>query len=163
LNVEDTCSENQTRRIKQWHHYRKWHYISFIAGLVPNTALIVIFIVEGNILAFDSNYFLRYFTYAVLIGVPLVYRTLVKITLIGKPTKMDERHRLIMERSSRTQWLAVIFSLAAWIISLTEIYREQDQAPIAFLSLIFISVLIISTLAQSLGILLGYWRMNRNG
>ena len=68
-----------------------------------------------------------------------------------------------MERSSRIQWLAVIFSLVAWTISLTEVYREQGQVPIAFLNLIFVSILIISVLAQSLGILIGYWRMNRNG
>jgi len=142
---------------------QKMALYSFIAGLVPTIALVIIFIIEGNILAFDSNDSLRYFTYAVLIGVPLIYLTLVKITLIGKPTKMDERDRIIMERSSRTQWLAVIFSLAAWTISLTEIYREQGQVPIAFLSLIFLSILIMSTLAQSLGILLGYWSMNRNG
>ena len=56
-----------------------------------------------------------------------------------------------------------IFSLVAWMITLTEIYREPHQVPVVFLTLIFISVLIISILAQSLGILLGYWRMNRNG
>jgi hypothetical protein len=100
--------------------------------------------------------------YAVLIGVPLVYLILVNLTL-RKPTQVDERDRLIIERSSRAQWLAVIFSLVAWTIALTEIYRDQGQVPIAFLNLIFMSTLIISTLAQSLGILLGYWRMNRNG
>ena len=49
------------------------------------------------------------------------------------------------------------------MITLTEVYREPRQVPVVFLSLIFMSVLIISILAQSLGILLGYWRMNRNG
>jgi hypothetical protein len=49
------------------------------------------------------------------------------------------------------------------MIALTEIYQEPRQVPVVFLTLIMISTLIISVLAQSLGILLGYWRMNRNG
>ena len=105
---------------------------------------------------------MRYITYAALIGVPLAYLILIDLTL-RKPTQLDERDRLIMLKSGRIQWLAVIFSLVAWMIILTEIYREPRQVPVVFLTLIFISVLIISILAQSLGILLGYWRMNRDG
>lgn len=135
---------------------------SFVIGLVLTIALIAVLVAQGDITAFDRDPNLRLIMYAVLIGVPVVYLILVNITL-RKPTQVDERDRLIIERSSRAQWLAVIFSLVAWTIALTEIYRDQGQVPIAFLNLIFISTLIISTLAQSLGILLGYWRMNRNG
>ena len=135
---------------------------SFVIGLVLTIALIAVLVAQGDITAFDKDPNLRLIMYAVLIGVPVVYLILVNITL-RKPTQVDERDRLIIERSSRAQWLAVIFSLVAWTIALTEIYRDQGQVPIAFLNLIFISTLIISTLAQSLGILLGYWSMNRNG
>lgn len=135
---------------------------SFVIGLVLTIALIAILVAQGDITAFDRDPNLRLIMYAVLIGVPVVYLILVNITL-RKPTQVDERDRLIIERSSRAQWLAVIFSLVAWTIALTEIYRDQGQVPIAFLNLLFISTLIISTLAQSLGILLGYWSMNRNG
>jgi len=135
---------------------------SFIIGLVITVALIAVLLAQGDITAFDRDPNLRLIMYAVLIGVPLVYLILVNLTL-RKPTQVDERDRVIIERSSRAQWLAVIFSLVAWTIALTEIYRDQRQVPIAFLNLIFMSTLIISTLAQSLGILLGYWRMNRNG
>jgi hypothetical protein len=135
---------------------------SFVIGLIVTVALISVLVVQGDITAFDKNPNLRLIMYAVLIGVPLIYLILVNLTL-RKPTQVDERDRLIIERSSRAQWLAVIFSLVTWTIALTEIYRDQGQVPIAFLNLIFMSTLIISTLAQSLGILLGYWRMNRNG
>jgi len=135
---------------------------SFVIGLVLTITLIAVLVSRGDITAFDSDPNLRLIMYAVLIGVPLIYLILVNITL-RRPTQVDERDRLIIERSSRAQWLAVIFSLVAWTIALTEIYRDQGQVPIAFLNLIFMSTLIISTLAQSLGILLGYWRMNRNG
>jgi len=136
--------------------------ISFLIGITFTIALVVVFILEGDITAFNSDETLRWITYAALIGVPLTYLILIDLTL-RKPTQLDERDRLIMLRSGRVQWLAVIFSLAAWMITLTEIYREPRQVPVVFLTLIFMSILIISILAQSLGILLGYWRMNRNG
>ena len=135
---------------------------SFIIGLVLSVALIVVLVAQGDITAFDRNPNVRYVMYAVLIGVPLVYGILCDITL-RKPRQIDERDRLIIERSSRAQWLAVIFLLVAWTITLTEIYHDERQVPVAFLTLIFVSALIISPLAQSLGILIGYSRMNRNG
>jgi uncharacterized membrane protein len=135
---------------------------SFVIGLVLTIVLIVVFVAQGDITAFERDPNLRLIMYAVLIGVPLIYLILVNLTL-RKPTQLDERDRLIIERSSRAQWLAVIFTLVAWTIALTEIYRDQGQVPIAFLKLIFTSTLIISALAQSLGVLVGYWEMNRNG
>ena len=135
---------------------------SFVIGLVFTITLIAVLVAQGDITAFDRDPNLRLIMYAVLIGVPLIYLILVNLTL-RKPTQVDERDRLIIERSGRAQWLAVIFSLVAWTITLSEIYRDQGQVPIAFLNLIFMSTLIISVLAQCLGILLGYWSMNRNG
>jgi hypothetical protein len=135
---------------------------SFIIGLVLTMALIALFVAQGDITAFERDQNLRLITYAVLIGVPLIYLILVNLTL-RKSTQLDERDRLIIERSSRVQWLAVIFTLVVWTIALTEVYRDQGQVPIVFLKLIFTSTLIISALAQSLGVLVGYWEMNRNG
>jgi hypothetical protein len=135
---------------------------SFITGFVLVSALIIVLVIQGDITAFDRDQNVRYFMYAVLIGVPLIYGILCDLTL-RKPKQVDERDRLIIERSSRTQWLAVIFLLVAWTLALTEIYHDERQVPVAFLTLIFVSALIISPLAQSLGILLGYWRLNRNG
>lgn len=136
--------------------------LTFLIGLVFTVALILVFLLEGDITAFNRDETLRWITYAALIGVPLTYLVLIDITL-RKPTQLDERDRLILLGAGRAQWLVVIFSLVAWVITLTEIYREPRQLPVVFLTLIFISTLIISILAQSLGILLGYWRMNRNG
>jgi hypothetical protein len=131
-------------------------------GLVFVIALAVVFILESDVTAFENDETLRWFFYAALIGIPLTYLILIDMTL-RQPTQLDERDRSIMEKSGRVQWLAVILSLAAWMIVLTEVYREQRQVPVVYLTLIFISTLIISVLAQSLGILLGYWRMNRYG
>jgi nicotinamide riboside transporter PnuC len=135
---------------------------SFFIGLALTTALVAVLVSRGSVSALESDLNLRLILYAVLIGVPLIYLVLVYLTL-RKPTQFDERDRLIIERSSRAQWLAVIFTLVVWTIALTEIYRDQGQVPIVFLNLIFMSTLIIGTLAQSLGILVGYWEINRNG
>lgn len=141
---------------------QKRAFYSFIVGLIITITFIAVLAVQGDITAFDRDPNLRLIMYVILIGIPLVYLILVNLTL-RKPAQIDERDRLIIERSSRVQWLAVILSLVAWTIALTEIYRDTEQVPIVFLNLIFMSTLIISTLAQSFGVLMGYWRMNRGG
>jgi ABC-type amino acid transport system permease subunit len=135
---------------------------SLVIGLVLTAGFIGVLIAQGDITAFDRDPTLRMIMYVVLIGVPLVYLALVNLTL-RKPAQIDERDRLIIDRASRAQYLAVLFSIVAWTIALTEIYRYQRQVPVAFLNLILISTLVISSLAQSLGILLGYGRLNRGG
>jgi hypothetical protein len=86
----------------------------------------------------------------------------VNLTL-RKPKQIDERDRLIIAKAPRVQYLAVLFSLVAWTIVLTEAFRDQGQVPIIYLTLIMISTLIISTIAQSAGILIGYGRSVSNG
>jgi len=68
-----------------------------------------------------------------------------------------------MAKAPRVQYLAILFTMVAWVVVLTETFREQGQAPIIYLTLIMISTLIISTIAQSAGILIGYWRGGQNG
>lgn len=135
---------------------------SLIIGLVFAVALIVVFLVKGDVTTFDEDPEFRFIVYALWIGVPLVYLILVNLTL-RKPEQIDERDRLIMEQAPRIQFLAVLFSLAAWVIVLTEVFRDQGQVPTIYLTLIMISTLIIGTIAQSLGILIGYWRGVSNG
>jgi len=138
---------------------RAWY--SLAIGLALAIALIGVFIAKGDVTTFDEDLGFRLIVYALWIGVPLAYLIVVNLTL-RKTGQVDERDRLIMGRAPRIQWLAVIFSLAAWIIVLTELYWDQGQVPVIYLTLIFISTLIVSALAQSLGILIGYWSMGRN-
>jgi len=126
-------------------------------GIVFAIALIVVFIVKGDVTTFDEDLGFRLIVYALWVGVPLAYLIVVNLTL-RKPGQVDERDRLIMGRAPKVQLLAVIFSLVAWVIVLTELYWDKGQVPVVFLTLIMISTLIISTLAQSIGILIGYWR-----
>ena len=85
---------------------------SFIIGLVLTIALVAVLVTRGSVTAYESDLSLRLIMYAVLIGVPLVYLVLVYLTF-RKPTQIDERDRIIIERSSRARWLAVIFLLVA--------------------------------------------------
>ncbi len=130
---------------------------SLVIGVVFAIALIVVFIAKGDVTTFDEDLGFRLIVYALWVGVPLAYLIVVNLTL-RKPGQVDERDRLIMERAPRIQFLAVLFSLGAWVIVLTELYRYKGQVPVIYLTLIMISTLIISTIAQSLGILIGYWR-----
>jgi uncharacterized membrane protein len=129
---------------------------SLVIGVVCAVALIGIFIAKGDVTTFDEDLGFRLVVYALWIGVPLAYLIVVNLTL-RKPGQVDERDRLIMERAPRIQFLAVLFSLAAWVIVLTEVFSDQGQVPVIYLTLIMISTLIIGTIAQSLGILIGYW------
>ncbi len=135
--------------------------LSLLIGLVLAAALAAVFIIKGDVAAFDEDGGFRLIIYAVLIGVPMVYLILVDFTL-RKPTQIDERDRRIMDKAPKAQLVAIYFSLGAWVIALTEVYRDSGQIPVIFVTLILISILIISSLAQSLGILIGYWMMNKN-
>jgi len=135
---------------------------SLIIGLALAGLLITVLVRQGDITIFHRNPSLRLIMYFVMVGVPLIYVALVGRSL-REPRQVDERDKAIIERSAWTPWLATILSLVAWTIALTEAYWDQGQVPVAFLNLILVSVLIISSLAQSFGILLGYWRMNRDG
>jgi len=139
---------------------RAWYGLAI--GVVFAIALLAVFIVKGGISTFNEDTGFRVIINILWVGGLIANLIIVNLTL-RKPGLVDERDKLIMERSPRFQWLAVVFSLVAWMIALTEIYWEQGQIPVIFLYLIFMSVLIISTLAQSIGILIGYWRMDRNG
>ena len=127
-------------------------------GVVLAIALIMVFILKGDVTTFDEDQGFGLIVYALWIGVPLAYLIIVNLTL-RKPEQIDERDRLIMAKAPRVQYLSVLFSLVAWVIVLTELYWDKGQVPVIYLTLIMISTLIISTIAQSAGILIGYWRM----
>jgi hypothetical protein len=136
--------------------------ISLFIGITLTITLVVVFVTR-DINTFATDLVFRLIVYALWIGVPVVYLLLINLTRLSKLKQVDERDRLIMDRAPKIQWLAVIFTLAAWYIILNEVYWNQGQLPVVYLTLIFISILVVSSLAESLGILIGYWRMNRNG
>ena len=136
--------------------------ISLLMGLALAIALVVVFVTR-DINAYATDLGFRLIVYALWIGVPVVYLLLMNLTRLSKSKQIDERDKLIKDRAPKIQWLSVIFTLVVWYIILNDLYWDQGQLPVVYLTFIFISTLIISTLAESLGILIGYWSMNRNG
>ena len=124
-------------------------------------AIILVFISQGGAAKWDTDADFRLIMDGMWVGGLILYWWLFS-SLDHRPDQFDERDKTIIDRASKVQWWAVILSLVAWVIGLSEHYHAQGQIPVIFLSLIFFSTLIASTLAQSVGILFGYWRMNRN-
>ena len=139
---------------------RAWYGLAI--GVVFAIALLLVFLMKGGISTFNEDQGFRIIVNILWVG-GLVANLIIVNLPLRKPGLVDERDRLIMDRAPRIQWLAVVFSLVAWTIALTEIYWDAGQIPVIFLYLIFMSILIISTLAQSAGILIGYWRIDRYG
>ena len=136
---------------------RAWY--SLATGVAFAIALIVVLIAKNDVTTFDDDLSFRLTVYALWIGTPLAYLIIMNLTL-KKPGQVDERDKGIMERAPKVQYLAVLFSLVAWVIVVTEIFGDQG-VPVIYLTLIMISTLIISTIAQSVGILIGYRRIGQ--
>jgi hypothetical protein len=131
-------------------------------GLAFAIAFVLVFVLMGGIQTFDADQTFRIIIDALLIGALIANGVLVNIPL-RNPKIVDERDIRIVERAPHIQWLAVIFTLVAWVIALNEVYHGTGLIPAVYLYVIFMSVLIVGTLAQCLGIVLGYWRANRYG
>ena len=128
-----------------------------LTGLAFAIAFALVFILKGGIDTFDEDVNFRIIIDILWVGGLVANLVIVNLAL-RKPGMVDERDRMILDRAPRIQWLAVIFTLVAWIIALTEAYHDTGLVPSLFLYVVFMSVLIVSTLAQCLGILIGYWR-----
>jgi ABC-type transport system involved in cytochrome c biogenesis permease component len=130
---------------------------SLLIGLFFAIAILVVFIIKGGVSTFYEDQGFRIIVNVLWIGALLASLLMTGITF-RKPGQLDERDKLIIVKAQRIQLIAVMFSLVAWVISLSEIYHTEGQIPVAFLYLIFISVLLVIALAQSIGVLIGYWR-----
>jgi hypothetical protein len=130
-------------------------------GLVFAVAFVLVFILMGGIESFDTDSNFRLIINVLWLGGLAANLVIMELTL--RKAMVDERDKLIRDRAFRIQWLTVVFTLVAWVIALNEVYQATGLIPAVYLYVIFMSVLIMSTLAQSLGIVIGYWRANKNG
>ncbi len=128
-----------------------------IVGLIFAAAFTLVFILMGGIETFDEYQVFRIIIDVLWVGGLVANLVIVNLAL-RKPGMVDERDRLIIDRAPRIQWLAVVFTLVAWTTTLPVVYQDTGQIPSVYMYVIFMSVLIVSTLSQSLGILIGYWR-----
>ena len=131
-------------------------------GVVWAIALVLVFVLKGGAAAFDEDTSFRLLINGLWVGGLIVYLVLFE-TIVRRSKYFDERDKAVMDRSARVQWFALLISLAGWIIGLSEQFHEQRMVPVVYLFLMFIFTLCVSSIAQSAGILIGYWRMGKNG
>ena len=134
--------------------------ISLILGLVWTVILVVLFITRGGVETFSTDTTTRILLSLIFVGM-LLFTAFLGVPWkahSGRGVDVDERDLAILKRAPHVQLLAVMLTLAGWVIGLTETYWEQGSIPIMWPYLMMCSTLIASTLAQSLGILIGYRR-----
>jgi ABC-type transport system involved in cytochrome c biogenesis permease component len=141
---------------------QKRAWFSFTIGLAFTIAIIVVFIIKGGIDTFNEDQSYRILVNVLWIGALLASLLMTGITF-RKPGQLDERDKLIMVKAQKIQLYAIMFSLVAWVVSLPEIYHTEGQIPVAFIYLIYMSVLLVMSLSQSIGVLIGYWRGANHG
>ena len=71
---------------------------------------------------------------------------------------LDERDKDILARAPAVQGVAMLLTLAVWVVGLTEHFHEAGAVPHFYLYLIFWSCVLVDALGLPLGVLIGYRR-----
>jgi FtsH-binding integral membrane protein len=127
--------------------------------------MVAVFVMRG-VTAFDEDVGMRAIVYSLFAAGILAYVAMMYITgwrMSRDGVIQDERDRLILRRVPAYQMLAVLFTLALWMVALTETYGEEGQIPIVFPYLIFFSAVVVNIVFASAGTLIAYWRERRYG
>jgi len=130
-------------------------------GAVLSAAILAVLIINGATSFYDNDV-MRWIVTGLIVGMLVSWAILLAPVLRGTgPAKAlyDERDEAVIRRASTAQLWGIIGSLVVWAIALTEIYWDEGAIPIVFPYLIFWSIMIVNTLAQAIGILIGYRRM----
>ena len=77
--------------------------------------------------------------------------------------ELDERDRQVLAQAPTIQTGLVLLTLAAWNISLIGRFHDQGAVPIVYLYLIFGTIVLVSLIGHSAGIVVGYWMGSRFG
>ena len=137
---------------------RAWYGLAI--GIVWTLSMVALFVVRGATTFYEDTG-MRFTAYAVFFGGILAYVAMMYITgrkMARDGVIQDERDRLILRWVPIYQMLAVILTLAVWMIALTETYEEEGQIPIVFPNLIFFSAIVVNMVFASAGTLIAYWK-----
>jgi len=142
---------------------RAWY--GLVIGIVWTLSMVAVFLVKG-VTAFDRETSMRAIVYILFAAGILAYVAMMYITgwrMSRDGVIQDERDKLILRRVPVYQMLAVLFTLAIWMVALTETYQEEGQIPIVFPYLIFYSAIVVNIVFASAGTLIAYWRARHHG
>ena len=137
---------------------RAWYGLAI--GIVWSLAMVAVFVVKGAT-AFDEDTGMRFTVYALFAAGVLAYVAMLYITgwrMRREGVIMDERDRMILRKVPVYQMFAVLITLAAWSVILTEVYHDQGQVPVVFPNLMFFSAIVVNMVFASAGTLIAYWR-----
>jgi len=143
---------------------QKGAWCGLLIGVVTFATITAILVTKGAA-EYWENDDLRLTVVAIFIGGivahPIV-SNLFRITSFLKE-HVDEREDAIVSRASIVQPPAILITLAAWLITLTQRYHEQGAVPVVYLYLMFGSVILVLMISQSVGVLLGHRIGGRHG
>ena len=137
---------------------RAWYGLAI--GIVWSLAMVAVFFVKGAT-AIDEDTGMRFTVYALFAAGVLAYVAMLYITgwrMRREGIIMDERDRMILRKVPVYQMFAVLITLAAWSVILTEVYHDQGQVPVVFPNLMFFSAIVVNMVFASAGTLIAYWR-----
>jgi hypothetical protein len=137
---------------------RAWYGLAI--GIIWTLAMVALFVIKGAT-AFDEDTGMRFTAYAIFAAGVLAYVAMLYVTgwrMRREGVIMDERDRLILRKVPVYQMFAVLLTLAAWMIGLTEVYWDKGQIPIVFPNLMFYSAIVVNIVFASAGTLIAYWR-----
>lgn len=142
---------------------RAWYGLAI--GIAWTLSMVAVFLVKG-VTAFDRETSMRAIVYILFAAGILAYVAMMYITgwrMSRNGVIQDERDKLILRRVPVYQMFAVLFTLAIWMVALTETYQEEGQIPIVFPYLIFYSAIVVNIVFASAGTLIAYWRARHRG
>ena len=144
---------------------QKRAWLALGVGVLMSLAIIGIFVAKGAT-SYDDDKGMRVIVSVLFVATLALYAVIMSLTRRGRGQTgvfRDERDEAIVKSASVVQLWAVVVSLVAWVIALSEVYWDQGVMPVVFLYLIFMSTLIVNMLAQAVGILIGYRRAGAHG
>lgn len=130
------------------------------AGLLLGAGAVAVVLVHGADATYRDDGARLLFT-VLLLGVVVTLGGVsiwLKREAVRVPSALDERDRAILERAPSTQGVAVLLTLAVWVIGLMERFSEAGAVPVFYLVLVFWSCLVVYSLGLPVGVLLGYRR-----
>jgi len=138
-----------------------WNMLSISIGVA-----IILWLFKGHaVTEFFQNDKLRISLTAVVALTLLVNLFLMLPTSQkGRWSKLfDERDELVLQRAGSFQIIGILILSVIWTVGLTEYYWEAGSIPVDIPYLMFWSNFLMLFLSRSIGIVYGYWWIDRYG
>lgn len=127
--------------------------------VVVGIGLGVLVAIEGPTGVFDNDTTRRVFGGLILAGIVVWGGASLRTYRQNGTVVVDERDRNILQRATSLESGLALLSLTAWMVILTEVFWADQSVPLGYLQLLFWSTFLAAVLGKSLGIVIGYRRI----